>query len=83
MSTREHRPLTPHCRQHEELHALDWCDQLLGKVGNDLDVREKLARASHQGTISLTLCAQRAIVERLRDAVRTHFWDEAHDKGYA
>jgi len=76
----EHPPLTPHCYHHGDLEALDWCDQMLESVGADLDRRGAKARASQQETLSLTLTAQRAIVERLRDAVRTRFWDETHDK---
>jgi len=67
--------LTSHCFSRPELFSLDWCDQMLEREGNELDHRERLARASHQDTISLTLCAQRVMVERLRTLVRRHFWD--------
>jgi len=67
-------PLAPHCRRHLDLETLDWCDQLLDAVGTEVGNREALARTSKQDTLSLALCAQLAVVERLRAAVRRRFW---------
>jgi hypothetical protein len=72
------QPLTPHCYRHPDLLALDWCDQLLVQHGADLDLRGARARQLEQDTVSLALTAQRALIERLRDDVRAHFWDETH-----
>lgn len=72
----DRQPLTPHCYGHEGQHMLDWCDRLLAAEGADLDKREAKARAGGQMSLSLILAAQRAVVTRLRDRVRHHFWDE-------
>ena len=74
VTTDDYRPLTPHCYGRHDLLSLDWCDQLLDSECADLDRREALARQSHQMNLSFALAAQRAIVDRLRVSVRSHFW---------
>lgn len=77
----DQRPLTPHCFGRPRLEELDWCDRLLGNEAAELERRESRARATNQATISLTLSAQIAVIHRLRDELRHHFW--VHARGCA
>jgi sugar (pentulose or hexulose) kinase len=77
----DHPPLTPHCHGNADLETLDWCDRLLANECAELERREARARATNQCTISLTLSAQIAVIHRLRDEVRHHFWVQAHAIG--
>jgi hypothetical protein len=54
--------------------ALAWVDAMLHDVEVDILHREVLARASNQGTISLTLAAQAALLVRLRSRIHSRYW---------